>query len=106
MVEATRHSTPMSGWTGMHEAQRKQETTSKREEPELFSLFEEELGESRLDRACSCVRAETGAATTGSPHSDCPTNVRATDRRRRRGSSKPRGGLDVLAPFQAVSVPR
>ena len=72
LVEAT-HSAPRSGWPGPYEAPRGQETSSAREEPVLFSLFEEELGVGRIgsvpcpDRKGRChgVRAR------------CPTVVRA-----------------------------
>ena len=49
-MEATHHSAPRSGWLGTHDAPRGQETTSVREDPELFTLFEEELGGCRRDR--------------------------------------------------------
>ena len=50
LVEATHHSAPRSGWPGSHDAPRGQETTSVREDPELFTLFEEELGGCRPDK--------------------------------------------------------
>ena len=68
LVEATHHSAPRSGWPGTHDAPRGQETTSVREDPELFTL----AGQAR-----SCVRAARVAATE-SAHTVCPTVVRAT----------------------------
>ena len=46
----THHSAPRSGWPGTHEAPRVQGTTSVRKDPELFTLFEEELAGCRPDR--------------------------------------------------------
>ena len=77
LVEATHHSAPRSGWPGSHVAPRGQETTSVREDPELFTLFEEEL---------------VGVGRTGSQ--PCPS---------RKGRC-PRGARTLSAPL--LCVPR
>ena len=71
LVEATYHSAPRSGWPGTHVAPRGQETTSVREDPELFTLFEEELGGCRPDRLAALSEPQgslpRGARTLSAP---------------------------------------
>ena len=71
LVEATHHSAPRSGWPGTHVAPRGQETTSVREDPELFTLFEEALGGCRPDRLAAVSEPQgllpRGARTLSAP---------------------------------------
>ena len=71
LVEATHHSAPRGGWPGTHDAPRGQETTSVREDPELFTLFEEELGGCRPDRLAAVSEPQgslpRGARTLSAP---------------------------------------
>ena len=71
LVEATHHSAPRSGWPGTHDVPRGQETTSVREDPELFTLFEEELGGCRPDRLAAVSEPQgllpRGARTLSAP---------------------------------------
>ena len=65
-MESTHHSAPRGGWPGTHDASQGQETTSVREDPELFTLFEEELGGCRPDRL----------AAVSEPQGSLPRGVR------------------------------